>query len=77
VDLAGATTLHGPVSATVTEPTAVTLDDFAASGQPSARHALWIPAAGLVLVALATLITRRRRIVERQIRPSNLQLPQA
>jgi len=65
VDLAGATALHGPVSVTVTEPTAVTLDDFAASDQPSARHALWIPAAGLGLVALAMLIARRRRIVVR------------
>jgi hypothetical protein len=61
VNLAGATTLHGPVSATVQAPTAVTVAGFeAAAGSTK-------PGAGLVLaVGLAAaaggLIWRRRRL---------------
>ena len=57
VSLSGATTLHGPVSATVQAPTAVTLSGISAS--PAASPALpWLLAAA---AAGAGLALRRRR----------------
>jgi hypothetical protein len=59
VSLGGATTLHGPVSATVQAPTAVTLSGISAS--PAAASAslswLWVVAGASVALTAA----RRRR----------------
>jgi len=60
VDLNGATTLHGPVSATVQAPTAVTLGGLEA-GSPTAWQP-WLLAAlasALALSAAAWTIGRR------------------
>jgi hypothetical protein len=58
VSLSGATTLHGPVSATVQAPTAVTLSDMTASPAPGAGAALpWLLAAAGA--GLALLLRRR------------------
>jgi hypothetical protein len=59
VDLSGATTLHGPVSATVQAPTAVTLAQLDASSG-LASPAGWLLAAGLA--AAGGLFWRRRRL---------------
>jgi hypothetical protein len=61
VDLSGATTLHGPVSATVSVPTAVTLASVSASpAAASAGAALpWLLAAAGAGAVLA--LGRRRR----------------
>ncbi len=57
VSLGGATTLHGPVSATVQAPTAVTLSDISASpAAASALPSLWVAVGAGVALAL-----RRRR----------------
>ncbi len=59
IDLGGATTLHGPVSATVSVPTAVTLGGFeAAAGSAPSFAGL---ALGAVLAVAGGLILRRRR----------------
>ncbi len=59
IDLAGATSLHGPVSATMQTPTAVTLTSVSAS--PAAASALpWLWAAAASAGA-ALVLTRRRR----------------
>ncbi len=55
VSLSGVTTLHGPVSATVQAPTAVTLSGISASPAAASTALPW-PGAGLALTA-----TRRRR----------------
>ncbi|MBE2235241.1 MAG: hypothetical protein IAE85_17225 [Anaerolinea sp.] len=63
VSLSGATTLHGPVSATVQAPTAVTLTALhAQGGDPS------LPSTVVVLVALAALavVAGQRRQVARR-----------
>ena len=59
VDLNGATTLHGPVSATVQAPTAVTLAGFEAAAGSAASFAGLALAAGLA--AAGGLLWRRRR----------------
>jgi hypothetical protein len=59
VDLAGATTLHGPVSATVQMPTAVALAGFEAAAGGTASFAGLALAAGLA--AAGGLVWRRRR----------------
>ncbi len=59
VDLAGETTLHGPVSATVKAPTAVTLAGFEAAAGGTASFAGLALAAGLA--AAGGLFWRRRR----------------
>jgi hypothetical protein len=60
VDLSGATTLHGPVSATVSVPTAVTLAGFEAASGGAASFAGLALAAGLA--AAGGLFWRRRRL---------------
>ena len=60
VSLSGATTLHGPVSATVSAPTAVTLSSFSASPAAAPAALPWL----LVVAAsagAALAVTRRRR----------------
>jgi hypothetical protein len=59
LDLNGATTLHGPVSATVQTPTAVTLAGFEAAAGGAASFAGLAMAAGLA--AAGGLLWRRRR----------------
>jgi len=60
VSLGGATTLHGPVSATVQAPTAVTLSGISASPAAAAGSALpWLLAVAGAGAALAA--GRRRR----------------
>ena len=59
IDLNGATTLHGPVSATVQAPTAVTLAGFEAAAGGTASFAGLALAAGLA--AAGGLFWRRRR----------------
>ncbi len=59
VSLSGATTLHGPVSATVQAPTAVTLAGFEAAADGTASFAGLALAAGLA--AAGGLLWRRRR----------------
>jgi hypothetical protein len=44
VDLGGATTLHGPVSATVYDPTAVTMESLSVGHQPAGRFPRWLQA---------------------------------
>jgi hypothetical protein len=65
IDLGGQTTLHGPVSATMPAPTAVTLAKLAAS--PTSRTATPVTAAAVALLAgLALLATLREwRIMRR------------
>jgi hypothetical protein len=60
VDLAGATTLHGPVSATVLTPTAVTVAGFEAAAGSTKPVAGLVLAAGLAAAA-GGLIWRRRQ----------------
>jgi hypothetical protein len=59
IDLSGATTLHGPVSATVLAPTAVTLAGFEAVSGGAAPFAGLALAAGLA--AAGGLFWRRHR----------------
>jgi len=60
VDLGGATTLHGPVSATVQAPTAVTLAQLdASSGLASPAGWLLALLAGLLALSAAGLLARR------------------
>ena len=61
VDLAGATTLHGPVSATVQTPTAVSLAGFEAVQSANRSIAGLALAAGLAVVAGGWTLRRRRR----------------
>ncbi len=60
VDLSGATTLHGPVSATVNAPTSVTLNSVTASpaAAPAGLAWLWV-AAGAGLAVGANRLRRR------------------
>jgi hypothetical protein len=59
IDFSGVATLHGPVSATVQTPTAVTLASFSArAARPALAAPPWIALA--VLVACALLLRRRR-----------------
>jgi hypothetical protein len=58
---AGATTLHGPVSATVQTPTAVTVAGFEAAAGSTKPVAGLVLAAGLAAAA-GGLIWRRRRL---------------
>ncbi len=60
VDLAGATTLHGPVSATVQTPTAVTLSSVSASPSAGAVSLVGALLALLAPLAGATWAQRRR-----------------
>jgi len=63
VDFGGATTLHGPVSATMQTPTAVTLASFDAKSNKPQRTALaWI---ALIGVLIASRLVMRRRQVRR------------
>jgi LPXTG-motif cell wall-anchored protein len=59
ISLSGATTLHGPVSATVQAPTAVTLSGFEAGTGGASSFAGLAVAAGLA--AAVGLFWRRRR----------------
>jgi predicted outer membrane repeat protein len=60
IDLGGQTTLHGPVSATMLAPTAVTLAELASS--PTSRTATPVTAAAVALVAgLALWVGLRRQ----------------
>jgi hypothetical protein len=65
VDLSGATTLHGPVSAMLQAPTAVTLSQLHASSN-SATTPLGMILAGLIALALAAVagvaLARRQRV---------------
>jgi hypothetical protein len=61
VDLAGATTLHGPVSATVQAPTAVTLASFETAPGVTASVAGLALAAGLAVLLAGWLSQQRRR----------------
>jgi len=64
VDLSGATTLHGPVSVTVSEPTAVGLTGLAAAGGPASALLGWAVVAALgaaLLAGLGTSLGRGRR----------------
>jgi hypothetical protein len=62
VDLSGQTIWHGPVSATLQTPTAVTLSEMAEASSGGAM--VWpVPVAGLAAVA-AGLLWRRRRLVQ-------------
>ncbi len=60
VDLAGGTTLHGPVSATVGEPTAVALSGLSAGG-PAPGLPWWAVVAALGLALLAGLGLQSQR----------------
>jgi hypothetical protein len=60
VSLSGATTLHGPVSATVQTPTAVTLNSITASPAVATGAALpWLLAAAGLAVAGGVALRRR------------------
>jgi len=61
VDLSGATSLHGPVSATVGEPTAVALGGLSAAGAAAPGLPGWAVVAALGLALLAGLGLRRRQ----------------
>ena len=65
VDLSGATTLHGPVSATTQSPTAVTLNGLEAGSRPGIS-AGWIGAALFLVIGLAGVVfiaeRRQRRV---------------
>ncbi len=61
VSLAGGTTLHGPVSVTVGEPTAVGLVGLSAAGGPVSALPGWAVVAALGLALLAGLGAGRRR----------------
>jgi hypothetical protein len=60
VDLSGATTLHGPVSATVQAPTAVTLSSVSASPAAAAPALTWLLLAAGAGLALGAARLRRR-----------------
>ncbi|HSN77793.1 MAG TPA: choice-of-anchor J domain-containing protein, partial [Anaerolineae bacterium] len=62
VDLSGATTLHGPVSATANTPTAVTLGSMAASHSqgPAGLPPAALPAAAALALAAIYPLRRRR-----------------
>jgi len=60
IDLSGATTRHGPVSAMLQTPTAVTLSHFVAA--PIPRRLALPGAAWLMLAALAFSVTLARRV---------------
>jgi hypothetical protein len=61
VDLGGATTLHGPVSATVQAPTAVTLSSISASPATATGAALpWLLAAAGLAGAAGAVLRRRQ-----------------
>lgn len=65
VSLAGATTLHGPVTATVLAPTAVRIGGFSAHGGDVQAPLGWsLAAAGLALAVglLAGALRRQRRL---------------
>ena len=59
VSLSGVTTLHGPVSAAASAPTAVTLSGLQAGPVASAAPAA-LPLAGALLALLAAAALRRR-----------------
>ena len=63
IDLSGATTLHGPVSATIQTPTAVTLAAMEAqAASPGGNVSAWgALVAGLIGVAGALGVRRRSR----------------
>ncbi|HSN76711.1 MAG TPA: hypothetical protein VL334_16690 [Anaerolineae bacterium] len=61
VDLAGATTLHGPVSATVQAPTAVELSRLEAAGSRETLRP-WLLAALVVLLGAGWATKRRLRL---------------
>ena len=61
VDVNGRVTRHGPVSATLAVPTAVTLAKLSASPGPAASAAWGLPALLATLGATAVLARRRRR----------------
>jgi hypothetical protein len=60
IDLAGAATLHGPVSVVYQAPTAVTLSGMAADGAPGNVMLFWILAALLAAGAGLVALWRRR-----------------
>ncbi|MEZ4767698.1 MAG: LamG-like jellyroll fold domain-containing protein [Caldilineales bacterium] len=59
VDVNGVTTMHGPVSVTVTIPTAVTLTSLEAAARPARGPGVWIALA--LLAGVAWLQRRHRR----------------
>jgi hypothetical protein len=61
VDVNGVTTRHGPVSATLVAPTAVTLDELSATSAGTAASAAWGLPALLAVLGASALLTRRRR----------------
>lgn len=61
LDISGATSLHGPVSATVLPPTAVTLAGFEAAADSAPSVAGLLLTAGLATVAGGLLWRRRRQ----------------
>ncbi|MGB4977391.1 MAG: isopeptide-forming domain-containing fimbrial protein, partial [Anaerolineae bacterium] len=64
ISVSGVTTLHGPVSATLLQPTAVTLGEWqAGTSQPALLAALLAVAVGLAIVILrAHRVNRRERV---------------
>ena len=61
VSLSGATTLHGPVSATVQTPTAVTLNEMGAGPGPASATLPWAAILLTLMVALAGGLGVQRR----------------
>ncbi|MEA3337075.1 MAG: GEVED domain-containing protein [Chloroflexota bacterium] len=62
VDANGATSLHGPVSATLQAPTVVTLDELAATEQAGGNLSWLLVAGSTMLALLAARFARRARI---------------
>lgn len=60
VDAGGATTLHGPVSATFQAPTAVTVAGMQATARSRIAAVWWVFAAGLALLTGAGLVVKRK-----------------
>jgi hypothetical protein len=61
VEFLGSTALHGPVSASLVTPTAVTLGDLSAESPASPNLAIVLAAAALGLVVFGFLALRQRR----------------
>lgn len=60
VDTNGATSLHGPVSATILTPSAVTVDDVQAAASAPGVAGWWVFAGVLALLAGAAKLAKRR-----------------
>ncbi|MCB0235811.1 MAG: hypothetical protein KDH08_15340, partial [Anaerolineae bacterium] len=63
VDLSGGTALHGPISATVLTPTAVTLGDLSAASAASPSLLIALAAAVLGVVVFGAFALRQRRSI--------------